>query len=517
MNPSEKMKIINFIEKSFPVQEWLIEGFRIWPIVRSCLFISLTDSNREVLNSKNNILKDLIKSIINHSVGVSEYACGYIRDYKNNDNWNDLADVVFYTQNIRRIYFDFKWYDRYCDPFIEFFDQHNLKSLVFECAPQYKYQTPRCNKSVFVQPYLDYAAMKSKFLAGNKLFELEGYNNFVEFLESQNINVHAMRIERHISLVREMANLFKKKLKKVNPSLCLVLCYAGIDGMAFTLACSELGIPCVDIQHGYLGELNYAYGRWNNIPEEGYELLPDLFWCWGKEEKLVIDQWATKCSTKHQAIVGGDLWQKFWKNGNKKLIDEYDRRIIKLIGRDNAYKKNILVTLQNGFPCPDFLLEAIKSSPKNWQWWIRLHPIMLGEKEKIRMLFGDCRGNIEIDFSSELPLLALLRHADVHVTRFSTSVLEAEAFGVPSVLVDSIGVEYYPEQVRTGLAISAYTSEEVLSSITKQILHKEKISDIAGIDSSKFDNEAMEFLLSCINSQRLNSNIDGVTREALHL
>jgi hypothetical protein len=43
----------------------------------------------------------------------------------------------------------------------------------------------------------------------------------------------------------------------------------------------------------------------------------------------------------------------------------------------------------------------------------------------------------------------------VHVTHSSSTVLEAAALGVPSVITSAFGAEQYPRQVREGMAITA--------------------------------------------------------------
>ena len=47
-----------------------------------------------------------------------------------------------------------------------------------------------------------------------------------------------------------------------------------------------------------------------------------------------------------------------------------------------------------------------------------------------------------LELPSTLPLYALLRAADVHVTYSSSTVVEAEAFGIGSVLLGRYGAEF---------------------------------------------------------------------------
>jgi sugar phosphate isomerase/epimerase len=81
------------------------------------------------------------------------------------------------------------------------------------------------------------------------------------------------------------------------------------------------------------------------------------------------------------------------------------------------------------------IFDLIRESPSAWRWWLRLHPCRLHEREEIRSVLTE-RGlhNVLLDQATDLPLYALLRHMDVHLTEWSSVLLEAESFGVPSVV-----------------------------------------------------------------------------------
>ena len=98
-----------------------------------------------------------------------------------------------------------------------------------------------------------------------------------------------------------IASYFKRVLARVRPKLVFVTCWYATESMACILACNELGIPSIDIQHG-IQEFHVAYARWNRVPNGGYELLPTYFWCWSEAEASVIRGWAGDLSA-HQPIV----------------------------------------------------------------------------------------------------------------------------------------------------------------------------------------------------------------------
>ena len=70
-------------------------------------------------------------------------------------------------------------------------------------------------------------------------------------------------------------NIIKtKKLKE----MCLTSWYFP-DMIGVCAAASELGIKAIDVQHGKQGKYQAMYSGWTKIPESGYALMPDNFWC----------------------------------------------------------------------------------------------------------------------------------------------------------------------------------------------------------------------------------------------
>ena len=103
---------------------------------------------------------------------------------------------------------------------------------------------------------------------------------------------------------------------------------------------------------------------------------------------------------------------------------------------------------------PEWIVNAIRNSPKDWIWLIRLHPGMLAERQKVKEYFMR-NGNaiVEIDIATDYPLPIILRNTDVHITNFSSTVIEAQDFGIYSVVVDHEGEEYFKHEIETGWVI----------------------------------------------------------------
>jgi hypothetical protein len=116
-----------------------------------------------------------------------------------------------------------------------------------------------------------------------------------------------------------------------------------------------------------------------------------------------------------------------------------------------------LVTLQWGLSDAEQfapLADLIRHAQGRCAFWIRLHPVMLEQRAGIAARFTALGApNVFVDEPSDLPLYALLRHADVHLTHSSSTVIEAELFGVRSVVTSRYGAEIYPRQIDSGVAL----------------------------------------------------------------
>lgn len=156
-------------------------------------------------------------------------------------------------------------------------------------------------------------------------------------------------------------------------------------------------------------------------------------------------------------------------DGTRNFVVGYDRQLESLTAYRPAARK-VLVTLQFGFSDANTLkplLDAIREAGPEWQWWIRLHPAM-SRRDRISALrhFEECtRETCEIQRASKLPLYALLRHMDAHITHSASTVLEAESFGVPSIVFSDYGAELFQEQIASGQVVLAFDGNAVVQAL----------------------------------------------------
>ena len=477
MKPSQYMNIINDLEKKFPVDRWVIDGIHAWPLIRILLANKMQNRTQAIDADHRYNAFHKLKVGFNLLNSILKYSYSFALDFPNNEMVAQKKDAIFLTITNDRVLLNGSFYNRFVDPLVECLDDLGAKSLVLEMAPRGKYCIPRHRSSKYIQPCLDYCLLRNNIpikIAQHPNFQLDSYDEFINYFESLNLGIStpsAQHVKKKLSLVRDIASYFEKIIEQTNASIGLTTQYYDVIGMAFNLACRKANIISVDIQHGMQGELHRAYGRWLKVPEKGYELLPEVFWCWSEQEAKTIKSWNSGIEDFHKPLVGGNSWLIKWLNEKDPMVSTYDEKILKLKGPRNDMI-HILYTLQIE-AIPEWVLQSILESSDSCFWWIRVHPTQIHQRAQIKKLLRDYNlNNTELERASEWPVYALLRNSDAHVTAWSTTVLEAADFGVPSIIIHEFGADLFQDQISSGVAKVAYSTEELLQGIKYQCKRK---------------------------------------------
>jgi len=521
MKTSEVMDLVNEVEKNFPVDQWVIDGVHIWPLVRinfsANLLVHYNLSSKKFYKSKYYVK---IKRIFNLSQrgfkGASRFLYAYLRDHKKNIKPNIHTDAVFLSDGTSYTLFNGVWYEKFCDPLITCFTEEKI--FCFLMSPGYEYFVPRHTPSYFIQHRLDIIKIKNRILSrptASSEEYLTGFDDFIGFIRSKSLPVafpDLRQIRRWVTNVKSISKFYEGILKRIKPVVGFSVCYYGDKQMAFNLACHELGIPSVDIQHGVQSDLHHAYGHWNNVPENGYELLPSIFLCWSDYEVSVIKKWSVKVSKWHAPVIGGNLPLKLWQQlGDDKSIGYYDKKIAD-IKSSCASRIHVLYTL-NGYEGHDKLAKitkVIKKVNTLCYFWIRLHPCNLGQRQVIKQVLDESGiSNAEVDMATDLRLYDILKHVAVHVTENSSTVIEAAYFGVPSVVTSEYGAELFLVQVSSGWALPAYTDDSIISAIQIQFDKKESLKRLQ-LGTTQSENEGINILLDLVKKRLQQQDKQGV-------
>lgn len=440
---SDIIDLLNFCEKKFNTKEWKINNDHIWPMIRFELGYMLY-WKLEKLEYK----RSLRKYFINAAIGLLR-SFGSIKTMIFGLNKNN-SDVIFFTDTGGYSKLNEYWYEKNCDLIIDDISTRlNLRCIKID----YNYNNfyPKYINSYQIRTILDIITLKRFiFRKKHQNINLKGYVNFVEFCNENGLEFSLKNksklIDRY-SIWKANEQYFINKILQKNIKLCFVLTYYGFHSSAMVSACKFSGIPVIDIQHGIQGETHFAYSSWTNIPDGGFNLLPNYFWCWTDNDSNNINKWAhISNSSTSLAFAGGNSFLNLFLTPNGIFLSKLTNNLRSKI---DSTKKTILYTcnLYEYEVNNEAVLEIIKKTQNDFNWLIRLHPQEKMFTKKFEKLLNNAGiYNTQIEWSTNAPLYGLLSCSDLHITQMSSAIIEAESLMVKSIALDVRAFEMYKDQ-----------------------------------------------------------------------
>lgn len=269
------------------------------------------------------------------------------------------------------------------------------------------------------------------------------------------------------------ARHFEVLLKRYKPRLVVISSYSHPEKMALIRACWRCDIEIIDVQHGFMGPCN-PVAALQTVPQGGYDLLPHIFWCWGEWSARELRESLGSGSQWHRVLVGGrpgSIRHPIESLGNSdseklkrlKALKASGRRLVVI-----AWQPDIVVHNTRVSELPQVLLEAMREAPSDWLWALRLHPRsrhLLEFYENYLVRAG--AKNFDIELATDLPINTVLDETSVLLTSYSTVALEANARGVPVVVIDEFGAFVMKDVVQSGGASVALSCESLLEFLSR--------------------------------------------------
>ena len=422
------LELCEEIERTFPVADWRCGDVRIWPLARLDLYLDLYWQRWGGRPSGPS--RRVSRAI--ELAGRPFTNLWHQREDPSRLLWRpQKADAIFLGDGVSADPIDGVWEDRYGEPLMAQLEADGRSSFMMQAGDL---RRAPWRRPVFAANLIESAGqiLARRFTAP---LDLPGHADVLKSLAGNGIATESLqgpRLARRAAVLRANAFLFERLLERVKPRLAFASTwYAGL-GPAFLLACRRQGVLSVDLQHCPQRGTHKAY-RWAALPEEGYALLPAVFWTWDETEAGHIREWAS--GPWHRALAGGNPRRDVFLEEGNPQVWAYDARI-----GAGGFERNILVALQtlNGSEAVwDGLVKAIESSPPEWRWWIRRHPAARPEDDaRYGRLLTLRAPTIQIDDACSLPLPALLRHMSAVLSVSSGVGAEAALFGVPSLQLD---------------------------------------------------------------------------------
>lgn len=414
-------ELINEIERQFSVDSIkLSDGTKIWNLIRVLLFFypqkhgTNTKTKKMSLKTLYYLFKEsfLPLNMSNKKIGV----CGF-SDTENRKFRNGV------------------FYDIYMDPL---YDVIGGNFYVFEWTTptgyRRKYRGRVYSKNyvpmhipIFSKTFLDLGMYK---LLRRKRYSIGSESILREIITffSKNTLINKeyliQGIYGSIAVFFYMKEFFVKLFRNISPKAVLIRCGYGRFHMALSQACRELNIPSIELQHGIVTKYHAGYVK--VTASQNKDCVPEYILTYGDAFSSIIKKGGLFANEK-VITIGFPYMEKV-----KESPPVVDDRLEDFISN---FSTNVLVTSQwiVADEIKNFIAEMSKGLEKS------KHDVGIVFKPHPRDWrdYSDVKKHKNIFLASKYDdIYAILKVVDIHSTVYSTSGLEALAFGKPNIFID---------------------------------------------------------------------------------
>ena len=423
------INIIRNIEKDFKQENFTINEFNIWPLLRFELFKKFSDKNKNYNEEK--VKKNYFKTffiILDHFFCYFKYN-KIIRNYKN----KKIGTVFFSDKRFYYEKYNSKYFNNLIDPYFYFYK--SKKKIKIEII-----NTVGLKQKFFKPDYLNiyslsifsYIIFKLNFIY--RLFTKNKINKKLKLLEKKYfLELNSNEILKNFLTIKFQSIVFEKILKTIKPNAVYISCYYNIENFVISYVCNKLDINCFDIQHGGIEDYHLMYANWKHKNIRKNNLLPKNFLVWDKRPISITT--LPNTALKNFKIVGKQSIN-FWEKYEKFSEDLKQKKNIKFLHELKKYKSVVLVCLTTDLPKE--ITQLINELPSNYFWLIRAHPRHTNFRLIQKKLFEIRKTkNYDLNFSSKLNLNILLKNSDKFITDYSSTIYDADYFGLPKLVINN--------------------------------------------------------------------------------
>jgi len=460
---------INLIEKDIEIEDFAYKGINIWPLYRFHIYNKIEENVKKDINKLSyNFSKILLA--VNSFIGIFRVLLIILK--------NPKTDIVFLSNtSFKRFKKDGKWVDPYVHPAAEFLLKSNKTFKILELDLLNENKDLSYIDSTNIQKFVNffYVLFAGIFMIQTwieiMIYKNHAFSNQVRIaIKNNNLDIDTPDDKffiKQLSNLRAKAFIYKLILKKFNAKYGIITGYGSQDGLSFCLACSLLNIKSIELQHGVISEEMPRYGKWKKVPMSGYQMLPNLFWCWGRSDYDFISKWSNKTHF-HDVIMGGNLFLSKYKD----FLDNESKKIIKKFKENTrAYDKVVLIALQDKKWEPSWLLETLTHMSPKIFWAFRFHPADGNKDKRKKNIYkafnqkGLKNFDVELLNKPSMNIQTSIYVSHAVVSSFSSSLLESTILGKESAVISDKGITHYRDYINKNLIKIATTNKTFISFI----------------------------------------------------
>jgi len=426
MTSSEISKLLNQIEVNYEVEKLNYNGFDLWPSIKILLLKqNITTSNVKQAPSKENKKRYLLKLLLK----ISSTLKLWMLKFKG-------ADIYFVNFEQHLVKSDGGVLNKFYAqlkidlnaPYQDFYYFHDSAKLNLNIASNgIKIPASRSSRQ---RPAIENDA---------QLFDFSLYleKNYPYLTDAKTALFDGL--SSHLHIVFEAYEIWKCIFEKNKPKVIFTVSYYTPQNLGLIWAAKLADIPVFEIQHG--NQINYPPYSFEKIPVSSYNSLPSHFLAWDNSSYKHLNGW-TDQSDKINAIHFGNPWSAYLSDMKNTIFQNSRDLFEKSI---ELSKPIILYTMVPELEIvPQKIAHIIKETQHDYQWLARMHPRQgISMEEVISTLKEKGITEVNVDLATNLPLPILLQYADLHITSWSSTVLEASAFCVKSLLFHEEGKTRY--------------------------------------------------------------------------
>ncbi|HEY5750346.1 MAG TPA: hypothetical protein VIU12_29980 [Chryseolinea sp.] len=453
MKRSQVVDILNGVEDKFDVSSWRVLGVDVWPLLKIQTFLFWFEKNEQEKRQAPAQKPDR-KGRMTNVFRLFKSAYWWVIFFMTRQR---KRSHLFSGADGHRVVFQGKSVNRYFDPLMDLLeDEHGEHPLLLEQST-FNAACYRADRMIDLNYFYPLANIivktRHKQSVVNALKNMPELNAAIEHLEAAFPTLGQGYIKRQMTYMIQTivvwGFIFDRIFARTKPAYVFGLCYYSLKMYGMNLSAHRQGITSVDMQHGTQGSLHVAYGSFKKVPKDGYTIMPKIFWCWDASSVSAIETWSTK-QNFHKVMLGGNPWIQYLDSDKvANPLRDYHKRII-------------LYTLQPLEPLlEDYIIAAIKNTPDEFEWWLRLHPRQLQDKGRLLGILEHhaISGKVKVDEALEYPLPQILRAGSVHLSKFSGAIIEAALMNTPNIILDEIGVAAFQAEMEEGKAVAFLTGD----------------------------------------------------------
>lgn len=388
-------QLVNEIEGSYPVEKILYKDTPVWLLLKGYLYFKLTQGvSKKIELTRKDKLNIILSSI------------------KKNLNFFIKSDAWFYGITIDRVLIDNKYFDKYIDLPASMFK----KSLIVEIPffNHYK-KSETCSKKIASKSFLIILEKiyTKLFLRSN---EIQNEEILKEILLKYDADFNYYPLAKKMyAQYRVMKFILKFNTPKY------VFFGTSYTNYGYIKAFREKEIKIFEIQHGVIHNEHFGYFVRAKFDES---FFPDKLLTFGNREIDVFkDPFSNGIKANNVFPVGNFYLEYIYENFKK----NHD-----LVKRIQKYKKVFSVSLQDS-PIGDQLVPIIieLSNQLNDYMFLMKRRARSLESYNEKYSFGS-----NIFFVEDLNVYEIIMHSHLHITAYSSCVLEAPALGVKNLIIN---------------------------------------------------------------------------------